>query len=543
MKRILLALAVALATASVPAIAGAETFVVTTYDDLPTAASACPGIPGFPCSLRTALWQNGDDGGGATIELPAGEYRLTGGGLDVQDPVTIEGRGPAGVTTIDAGGGVGIFNIFFAPATLRHLVLTGSVGGPAILAHNVKPLTLEDVIVANNAEQTDSGAGGLQLAGSDATISHSIFTKDTGGVAGAIQVDTSTLALSDSEVRESSALDVGENDGGALHVQSGSVTVARTRFHGNAAEHGGAIAIVPRTDAAVTVTDSTFDGNIATNGTGGAVFVQPAATSTAPARSFVGRSDTFLNNGAVVGGTFGGEPPRISLINSAIAGSGGSACATPGVASLGHNVADDASCGLAGPADRQRLNPLVGPIIDGLPTFDAETLIDSPLAGSPLIDAADASACSPTDQRGLARPQGAGCDIGAIEALQAPTPVPDVPPIITTTTPVPPVPTPVIPQAARTLALSHLDLSRAVIRTGATLTWTATQAGPVRFAIQRRSRGRWATKVRFTLAGRRGSNRHAFPRSVLHRLHAGTYQLVAAGSHTTFRYAPPKRGT
>jgi hypothetical protein len=38
------------------------------------------------------------------------------------------------------------------------------------------------------------------------------------------------------------------------------------------------------------------------------------------------------------------------------------------------------------------------------------------LAGSPAIDAADAASCPETDQRGLIRPFGAGCDIGAFES-------------------------------------------------------------------------------------------------------------------------------
>jgi hypothetical protein len=37
------------------------------------------------------------------------------------------------------------------------------------------------------------------------------------------------------------------------------------------------------------------------------------------------------------------------------------------------------------------------------------------LAGSPAIDAGAADVCPGTDQRGVTRPQGAGCDIGAYE--------------------------------------------------------------------------------------------------------------------------------
>ena len=48
--------------------------------------------------------------------------------------------------------------------------------------------------------------------------------------------------------------------------------------------------------------------------------------------------------------------------------------------------------------------------------------------GSPAVDAADAGYCLETDQIGTPRPQGGGCDIGAIESMTAvpalPTPVP-----------------------------------------------------------------------------------------------------------------------
>ena len=40
-------------------------------------------------------------------------------------------------------------------------------------------------------------------------------------------------------------------------------------------------------------------------------------------------------------------------------------------------------------------------------------------AGSPSLPGGQGSACAATDQRGLARPQGAACDIGASEAILA----------------------------------------------------------------------------------------------------------------------------
>ena len=48
--------------------------------------------------------------------------------------------------------------------------------------------------------------------------------------------------------------------------------------------------------------------------------------------------------------------------------------------------------------------------------------------GGGAIDAALAAVCPSTDQRGVSRPQGAGCDIGAFESDAVDT----TPPVITT---------------------------------------------------------------------------------------------------------------
>lgn len=63
------------------------------------------------------------------------------------------------------------------------------------------------------------------------------------------------------------------------------------------------------------------------------------------------------------------------------------------------------------PSSRNNLDPLLGQLgyYGGLtPTIPL-------LPASPAIDAGDQAAAPPTDQRGVSRPQGTGCDIGAFE--------------------------------------------------------------------------------------------------------------------------------
>jgi hypothetical protein len=82
-------------------------------------------------------------------------------------------------------------------------------------------------------------------------------------------------------------------------------------------------------------------------------------------------------------------------------------------APLGYDLDDGSSCRFNQVGDLQNTNPQLGPLADnGGPT---QTM--SPLIGSPAIDAGTDSGCPATDQRGVARPQGASCDIGAVEAL------------------------------------------------------------------------------------------------------------------------------
>jgi hypothetical protein len=82
------------------------------------------------------------------------------------------------------------------------------------------------------------------------------------------------------------------------------------------------------------------------------------------------------------------------------------------VTSGGYNLEGRTDCAFTATGDKQNSAPGLAPLTsNGGPT---QTL--ALLAGSPAIDAGD-PACPPpaTDQRGVSRPQGPRCDIGAFE--------------------------------------------------------------------------------------------------------------------------------
>jgi hypothetical protein len=83
------------------------------------------------------------------------------------------------------------------------------------------------------------------------------------------------------------------------------------------------------------------------------------------------------------------------------------------IQSAGHNLDSDGSCFLTATGDLPKHNPLLGPLaFNGGPT-ETQAL----LAGSPAIDAGATDGCPQFDQRGVARPQGRACDIGAYERV------------------------------------------------------------------------------------------------------------------------------
>jgi CSLREA domain-containing protein len=59
------------------------------------------------------------------------------------------------------------------------------------------------------------------------------------------------------------------------------------------------------------------------------------------------------------------------------------------------------------------LDPRLGPLTE--PNIPGRKATQPPLTGSPAIDAGDPQRCPPVDQRGVTRPQGPRCDIGAHE--------------------------------------------------------------------------------------------------------------------------------
>jgi CSLREA domain-containing protein len=313
-------------------------------------------------------------------------------------------------------------------------------------------LTVQDLTIANG--NADYGAG-IRNSGQLTVIRTTFSDNHVSGEGGGIASFTSaTLAVTDSAFSGNSA-----NDSGAAISSTGLVTVQNSAFTDNSAlYYGGAIFTRDGTlvDSSfmnntariggggisafgvLTVTNSTFFNNTATQapfglggaifsggGAGGAVNITNSTFSGNTASSTGGAirhqdgpltatNCTFTGNGAqIAGGAMSHYPGRatVTLRNTIVANSPSGGNCGGAVDDGGGNLTyPDASCpGL-------NADPVLGPLANN----GGPTLTHALGAGSAAIDLGDDSNCPATDQRGVARPYGVHCDIGAYEIENQP---------------------------------------------------------------------------------------------------------------------------
>lgn len=220
--------------------------------------------------------------------------------------------------------------------------------------------------------------------------------------------------------------------GGAIYVWAelngvASPAVERATFSGNRADKGGAIYNSSGNQggtAEASLVNATFSGNDASLGTsignGGAIYNAGVGGRSAMMLTNVTFSGNTANGANHLGGAMvnegAGATPRI--VNAIFWGDQANAAPefhnTVGAQpAISHSIVQGGCPFGATCLDVRDVDPQLGTLGDH-GGFGATLL---PAAGSPAIDAGDAAACPATDQRGVPRPQGAGCDLGAIEVV------------------------------------------------------------------------------------------------------------------------------
>jgi len=237
----------------------------------------------------------------------------------------------------------------------------------------------------------------------------------TGGSAtnygGGIQMD-GTLTFGNASISDNN---VGFY-GSGLAVMSGSANLSDVTLSGNTTSSGHAGAIYAQGN--INLTNVTISGNSATL-QASALMVNSLFVDVTANLTNVTISANTSGSGTAVQALGAPKTSRtINLSNSIIASqTGGSNCGFfPGttVVSQGGNLDSDNTCQLNHPTDHPNVNPLLGPLALRAP---GTTMTHSLGVGSPAIDNGDDAACPLADQRGVVRPLGVHCDIGAYERV------------------------------------------------------------------------------------------------------------------------------
>jgi len=180
----------------------------------------------------------------------------------------------------------------------------------------------------------------------------------------------------------------------------------------------GGAAYLTTEEATLSIVNATVAGNAARASSGG--IAQGGGLWTAGEEQPLTLTSATLDANAVEGSgasSGGGDlyseehtQVRDTIVNAGAGPAGVENCAG-GVESLGNNLDSRDECTFHKPGDLVNANPLLGPLHENGGALETEAI--SP--GSPALDAGSASGCPSTDARGVARPQGLACDIGAFE--------------------------------------------------------------------------------------------------------------------------------
>jgi len=368
---------------------------------------------------------------GDTISFSvAGTISLTTGTLSISKDLIIDGPGASSLAirgnntfqvfsiaatvvlsglTVENGsssGGGGIFNagaLTLSNSTVSHN--SAAYGGGIF---NVGTLTLTNSNVSGNSSAY--AGGGINNHGGLVTLTNSTisgnFTLDGGG---GVFNDYGSLTLTSSVVSRNSAT----NAGGGIYNAFGTLTLTNSAVTGNSASRGGGGILNSGTG---TVTNSTVSGNTGgIYGGGGIYHVAYALTLT---NSTISGNSTGIRSQAT-----------LTLKNTIVANSGsGANCSFEFDVDVsdGHNLSDDSTCSsfLTAIGDLNNTPAELDP--NGLQYNGGPTQTIALLPGSPAVDAIpvtpnnfctaiDAITPVATDQRGIPRPQGYACDIGAFE--------------------------------------------------------------------------------------------------------------------------------
>jgi hypothetical protein len=368
-------------------------------------------------ALNTALAGGGavsfNCGGPVTIILTSTKVITTNTQIDGAGLITLSGNNVSRLFTVNSPATLGLSNLTISNG------FASSANGGAILINSGATLNIANSTFSGNRVM-DGYGGAIYVGGGTLNVTNSTFTNNNANVE-----SFGDFALG----------------GGAIQNNDGTVTISRSTFNGNSVTShtgdGGAIyngdfdagfvgtvGIPDEIPDVLNITNSTFYDNHILN-TSGLPSAGNSAGAIRSASAVTITQSTFSNNDSGISEP-NGEAGAVTithgsatLINNIFANSSATDCAIrDGVTTLNssgnlieNNFAEPLGCGVP----LVTTDPLLGPLQNNYGFTQTMALG----VGSPAIDILGSCPIA-TDQRGLVRPQGNLCDIGAYEVDKAP---------------------------------------------------------------------------------------------------------------------------
>jgi CSLREA domain-containing protein len=370
-------------------------------------------------TMRNLIIRNGkaDRQGGGIISY--GTLRLIHGTVSANSPDGIDNHGALTVTNSDIvsnlGGGIvnrDDVSLTVTNSTVAHNAGVGITnnGGMIVVTHSTVAdnsgggvaavrgtSDLSDVRIVDNSS---SRGGGIVVFAGRVRLTNSTVARNSAGSGGGIFSDQgSTFTITNSTIVGNTAT----NEGGGIANEAfhfcrvgNSLRLTNSTVSGNSASSGGGISNAGCGGASLRLTNSTVARNSATRAGGGIIEQTFEAGGTNLTNSLVAQNSAPKGPDVLKGGEFSSISARFSLIGDGT--------------DSGISNTDGNQVGNVSPHDSP-IDPRIGPLAqNGGPTRTHALQADSP-----ALDAASTSDCPRTDQRGVLRPQGAGCDIGSYE--------------------------------------------------------------------------------------------------------------------------------
>jgi CSLREA domain-containing protein len=361
---------------------------------------------------------------------------------------------PSGGAGLSAGGG--LFNDQGATATINatQFLENSADSGGAIHNFAVAHLTVDGGLMAGNVASQYGGAVWNNFQ-AEATLNNFDLQQNQADQQGGAIYNDGHLEMELNKFNENTEADQG---GGLWNGPDGEAFLYQAWFTNNSAGLGGAVF----NKGLLHLYQSSLTNNTAFDGFGGggyndgaaaALLIQNSTVSgnmIVPAGSPGGSGvyngggdlrfefDTFAYNNADGVMNDGGHA---TLESTALAYHASGNCSGDPVLSNGYNIEDMDDCSFIEPSDLVSTDPLLAPLAINGGTNLSHALQPT----SPAIDSGDPDTCVAIDQRGVSRPQGAGCDRGAYETEETtppvgPTALAPLPTPVPTATPTPSLP-------------------------------------------------------------------------------------------------------